>query len=272
MKNKPIGLEYLIITEDEISISANARILNKNYSKGICINTIEQFRDVLKNNGIELHQEFVKESVLSLAHVKNDVDVEISDLKSDFSYIRPSKFFKIDRNNSITFESINKGDKMNVNIYGKYFEMNTNKSKYKGLNIEMGFYNGITRIESKFDDWRTVKKYLGTRNTIEILQQKNVNSIILNNILRGQPMETPKVDLSQLKTVSQFDDYARTKLLFELCNGNFHLMTEEIKQRLGKNTKPSYQVKKLKKYLPMIQNPQGKKLNSIIKLKEALKE
>tara|TARA_R110002167_G_scaffold82618_1_gene225375 strand:+ start:3196 stop:4014 length:819 start_codon:yes stop_codon:yes gene_type:complete len=272
MTNKPKGLESLGIGNNQISISANARILNENYGSGFCLNTIDQLRDILKRNGIELRQDFIKESSLSLAHIKNDVQIDIEDLLNDFTMINPNKHFKLIRDNNITFESINKHDKMSTNIYGKYYEMNSNKSKYKGLNLDIDNFIGISRIETKLNDWRTVKKYMGSRKMLNILEQKNVNGIILNNILKGQLMETPQLDLSQFKTISQLNDLALAKLLNEQCNGNYELMKQELKKRLGKNTKATYQTNKIKNLLPLVQSPGGRKLESIIKLKEKLKE
>tara|TARA_R110002051_G_scaffold313734_3_gene390107 strand:+ start:2725 stop:3612 length:888 start_codon:yes stop_codon:yes gene_type:complete len=273
MINKPIGLESLGIGNDTVFISANARILNENYHKGFCLNTIDQLRDILKRNGIELLQDFIKESVLKEAHIKNDVQIDIESLINDFSIITPSsKFFKVQRNNSITFESINKGDRLSTIIYGKDIEMAKYKSKYKGLDIDIDNFTGISRIETKFYNSPTVKKYLGTRNTLQIMEQKNINGDRLTNILKGQPMETPLLDLSQFKTISQLNDLALTKLLFEQCNGNYQRMKNELKKRLGKNTKATYQTNKIKNLLPLVQSPGGRKLESIIELKEKLKE
>tara|TARA_R110002126_G_scaffold9042_1_gene41429 strand:- start:4341 stop:5255 length:915 start_codon:yes stop_codon:yes gene_type:complete len=272
MINKPIGLESLGIGNNNISIKVNARILNENYGKGFCLDTVEQLRDTLKRYGIELNQDFIKESTLSLVHIKNDVQLDIEDLLNDFTMINPNKHFKLTRDNNITFESINKHDRMSLNIYGKYCEMNNNKSKYKGLDIDINSFKDTSRVESKLNDYRTVKKYLGTRNMMDILNQTNINSIILNNILKGQPMETPQLDLSQFKTISQLNDLALTKLLYDQFNGNYDLMKQELKKRLGKNTKATYQTNKIKNLLPLVQSPGGRKLNSIIELKEILKE
>lgn len=272
MTNKPTGLESLGIGNNQISISANARLLNENYGKGFCLNTMEQFRDILKRNGIELHQDFIKESVLNLAHIKDDVQIDIESLINDFSMINHTKYFKIQRDNNITFESNNKYDRMSTSIYGKHYEMTKHKTKYKELDIDIDNFIDISRIESKFNDWRTVKKYLGTRNMLNILEQKNVNGIILTNILKGQPMETPQLDLSQFNTISQLNDLALTKLLNEQCNGDYESIKHELKKRLGRNTKATYQTNKIKRLLPLVQSPGGRKLESIIKLKQQLKE
>jgi len=60
----------------------------------------------------------------------------------------------------------------------------------------------------------------------------------------------------------------------ELSNNrrNYEAMKREIKLRLGANTKANYQTNKIKKMLPFVQNPQGRKLENIIKLKAELKE
>ncbi|WP_282117735.1 hypothetical protein [Maribacter aquivivus] len=272
MINKPIGLQSLIIGNAEVSIKVNARLLNENYFQGFNLNTIEQFREILLNNGIKFNQDFIENSKLSLAHIKNDVEIDINDLIYEFSNINSAKHFRIVRDNNITFESINKGDKIRTNIYGKYNEMIKYKSKYKPLNLNIENYRGMTRVETKLDDSRTIRKYLNTRNTLEILMKTNFNSNVIDKIIKDHPLATPKVNINQFKTISQLDDYARTKLLFELSNGDFHLMKKELKDRLGKNTKASYQTNKLQKYLPLVQNPTGQKLTNIIELKKKLKE
>lgn len=68
-----------------------------------------------------------------------------------------------------------------------------NKNKYKGLSIDINEFLGVTRMESRFNDWRTVKKYLGTSNMLEILEQVNVNYFNFPNILKSHPMETNKL-------------------------------------------------------------------------------
>jgi len=273
MINKPIGLQYLNIKNNRISLRANARILNENYKQGICLNTIDQVNDILKKNGLELHQDFMKESDLSLAHVKDDVEVSIDNLISELSMIESNKYFKVQRDNSITFENRNKWDNMNAIFYGKFLEMSKiNKPKYKGLNINTDEFIDVTRMETRYNDWRTVKKFLGTRNMMEILEQVNVNYLTLINILKGHPMETPKVDISDFKTLSELKYYAFISFLNEQCNGDYTAIQREITQRLGENTKASYQMKKIREMLPLVQNPEGRKLDSIMKLREEIKE
>jgi len=271
--DKPIGLEYLVINNSKISLSANARIFNENYKLGLSLNTLDHLKEVLKANGLELYPNFAEETNLSLAHVKNDIKLNYANLVQELSFIENPKYSKTIRDNSITFENTNKGDMMTTVFYGKYLEMTKgNKSHYLGLNVEVSDFEGVTRMESKFNDWRTVKKFFGTRNLMEILKSKNVNYSIFSRLTKDLPLDTPRLDLSQFKTISQLDDYARTKLLFEQCKGNYGLMTAEIKKRLGRNTKPTYQIKKIKKIFPLVQTPGGRKLESVISLKSKLKE
>jgi hypothetical protein len=272
MINKPKGLNYLSIREHKISLDINARVLGKNYKLGISLNTIDQLRHILCENGLTLHQDFINETKISLAHIKNDVSIDSNNLINELSTIDNNKYFKVVRDNSITFENKNKTESMNTIFYGKYSEMLNNKNKYSNLPICADDFIGLSRMETRLNNWRTVQKYLSTRNLNEILNQRKVNYLILtNNILKGQQMETKQLDLSQFKTIAQLDDYARTKLLFEQCNGNYTQMVNELKNRLGKNTKTTYQTNKLKKLLPLVKHPEGRKLESISTLKEQLK-
>ena len=273
LNNKPIGLEYLVIKNNTISLSANARIFRENYKQGFCLNTLDKFTNHLKNCGLELYSNYAKETNLSLVHVKNDVEVGFQSLSDDLALIENSKYFKVQRDNSITFENKNKGDLMSIIFYDKHNEMTKkNRPKYKGLNMDFDQFIGLSRIETKLNNWRTVKKILGTRNMMDIMEQKNINYLALINILKDQPMEIPQLDLSQFKTISQLDDYARTKLLFEHCDGDITAIQRQIERYIGKNTKPTYQMKKVKKMLPLVQSPEGRIMKSIIKLKEQLKE
>ncbi|SHJ55737.1 hypothetical protein SAMN04487911_1251 [Arenibacter nanhaiticus] len=53
---------------------------------------------------------------------------------------------------------------------------------------------------------------------------------------------------------------------------HYRLIKDEVKKRLGNNTKPSYQINKIKKLMPLVETPGGRKLESIITLKGKLKE
>lgn len=273
LKDKPIGLEYLNIKNNNISLSANARLLKENYKQGFCLDTLDQLTDILKDCGLHLNSDYVQQSNLSLAHVKNDILVNTDEVFLDLALVQNNKFNKVQRENSLTLESVNKGDKMTTIFYSKHMEMTKiNKPKYKGLGINTDDFIGITRMETKYNDWRTVKKYLGTRNFLEILKQENINYITLNNILKGQSMETPKLDLMQFKSIAELNDYAITKLLYEECNGNETAIRRQIKNLIGRNTKPTYQMNKIKKNIPLIQSPEGRKLESLINMKEQLKK
>ena len=64
-------------------------------------------------------------------------------------------------------------------------------------------------------------------------------------------------------------DYCRAKVLYDHCNGDIRLIQKEVKNRFGRNTKPTYQIKKIKEYLPLIQPPKCLKLENMIKLNQA---
>jgi hypothetical protein len=272
---KPKGLNKLFIDDFKIKIELNARLLHSNYKEGFNLNTLDQLNYELNNKcGIKLDQDYIKGTKVNLVHVKNDIKVDPNELMNELMLIeQSSKYRKVKRENSITYECKNKGEKSGTRIYGKYQEMNDNKTKYKDLGIDLDYFKELTRIESFFNGWRTVGKHFGKdRILLDILNQTNVNYITIMNILKNQPTEVPNADLSTFTTLSEIKEYGMFKLLYEQCNGNIEGIKNEVKMRLGKNTKATYQLKNLDRLLPMIRQPEGKILGSVIKAKEALKD
>lgn len=272
---KPIGIEKLYLNEYKISIRVSAKILNSNYKKGFNLNTLDQLNYELENKcGLKLNPNYLRDTKVNLVHVKNDVEVDPYLLKNELMLIGQSnKYRKVERENSITYECKNKTEKSGVRVYAKYVEILDNKSKYKGLEFNPNDFKDLTRIESFYNDWKTVAKYFGKeRNLINILEQTNINYITILNLIKNQPMEIPQTNLSQFKTLSEIKEYAMFKVLFDACNGSEIAIKQELKSRLGENTKPSYQYKRLSKYLPLIREPKGRQLTTIKRTKELLKE
>ena len=69
------------------------------------------------------------------------------------------------------------------------------------------------------------------------------------------------------KTLSQLRRYGLEKNLNEHSNGDIRLIRNEVQSRLGKNTKPTYKMKKIREMLLLVQNPERQKQESIIRLK-----
>ncbi|UBZ12484.1 hypothetical protein LDL77_11325 [Flagellimonas marinaquae] len=269
---KPEGLHWLTIKENQIEFSMNARILKENYAQGICLDTLDQLHRILKETGIELDPYFPEATILKKVHIKNDNELEFSGLMHELSITgNANKYNKVIRENSITYECTNKTEKTSLRIYGKEQEIKRNRSKYMKTGITPGQFKGITRTESHFNNPYAIGKHLKTKNLLEVLKMENVNYKLLQTILKGQPTIIEQPELQQMN-LTELKNFALTFLLNEMHNGNLNAIRNEIKSRLGSSTKPTYSMKKIKKYLPMVKNIEGKELKSVIKLIECLKE
>ena len=268
---KPDGLHRLTIKENMIMFSMNARILKENYPIGICLDSIHQLHLILKETGIELDPYFPEATILNKVHIKNDNKTEFNELMQELSITGNSKKYnKVIRENSITYECTNKTEKTSLRLYDKEQEIKTNKSKYFALGIHSNQFSGTVRTESHFNNSYSIRKHLNTKNLLEVLEMENINYRLLQEILKNQPMIIEQPELQQMN-LTELKNYALTLLLNDLHNGNLNAIRNEIKSRLGKDTKPTYQMNKIKEYLPMVNNPRGKELKSIIKLMEDLK-
>ncbi len=269
---KPEGLHWLTIKENQIEFSLNARILKENYAKGICLDTLDQLHRILKETGIELDPYFPEATVLKKVHVKNDNEIEFNQLMHELSIIgSANKYNKVIRENSITYECTNKTEKTSLRFYGKEQEIKSNRSKYKNIGVSPCHFKGVTRTESHFNNSNAIRKHLKTKNLLEVLKMENVNYKLLQTILKDQPMIIEQPELKQMN-LTELKNFALTFLLNEMHNGNLNAIRNEIKSRLGSSTKPTYPMKKIKKYLPIVKNIEGKELKSVIKLIECLKE
>ena len=265
-----MGLHYLVIKNHEITLKMNARILNDKYSIGIGNQSLDILLDALNIKcGLKLDPSFPRDSKVSAIHVKNDVVVDPQTLINELSLLGfYHKYNRIIRDNSIQYEYTTKYDNLSTTIYGKQAEINRFKNKYKGLDIFANDFRGITRIETKFNDWRTVNKHFKTRNLAYILDQKLINHIQITNILKDQPMQLEKPDLNDFKTLSEYSDYCLIKDLNEHYKGDINAIKTFLK---SKTTNPRHQIKKLDRFLPIIKTPGSTSLNAIKKMKEELK-
>ncbi len=269
-QKKPKGLHVLKMVNDKLKISANARLLSGNYKQGFGLSTMDQFLDVLdKKCSLVLDHDFMKESSISKTHIKNDIKVTPEKLLNELMLIGYwSKYERIRRENSITYENANKTTRQRTTVYGKLAEIQTNWNKYKGLGIDPIKFEGVSRIETKMDDWRTVKYNFGTRNMEYILNQKNVNGIIMANILKGQPERIDKADLGQFKSLNDEKDFYHVKGLCDRFNGDVKAIKAHIRT---KTSYPKHQYQKIDKYLPMVKAKNGCNLFAIKQMHQQLK-
>lgn len=268
---KPKGLNKLFTRNDYLRLDVNARILNRNYKKGIGWNTMDQLLDTLDLKcGIRLDASFVKDAKVSTIHVKDDLNVEPGALIDELMLIGHwSRYQRVRRENSISYEYLTKHDKMTTTFYGKKTQMLKYKEDYKGLGIDLWEFDGVTRMETKYEGWKTVKRRLGTRNLEYILNQENINYITLTNILKEQPMEIEEIDLNQFKSLTEYQHYTMVKDLHDRYNGNITAIKSFIR---GYTKRPQHQFEIVDRYLPMIKAPMGKKLTAIQTAKEQLRK
>lgn len=268
---RPKGLKKLFTKNHILRMEVNARILDKDYKKGIGLNTLDQLLHKLNIKcGMNISPDFVKYAKVSRIHVKNDVDVEPERLMDELMLVGHwSRYQRVRRENSVSFEYLTKGDKMTTTVYGKLVHMIRFSEDYKGLGIDLKQFEGVSRIETKFDDWKTVKnRFDGTRNLEYILKQNNINYIAMNNILKNQPTQIDKTDLSGFKSLTEYKHYTMAKDLNERYNGNLTAIKAFIRSH---TSRPKHYYKSIDKFLPMVKAPKGTELNMIRMAKEQLK-
>jgi hypothetical protein len=268
---KPKGLNKLFTKDHHLRLDVNARILESNYKKGISFSTLDQLLDTLDIKcGLRLHHDFIKDAKVSKIHVKDDIKIEPEKLMDELMLVGHwSRYQRVRRDNSVSYEYQTKGDKMITTVYGKLAHMMRFSEDYKGLGIDLKQFEGVSRIETKFDDWRTVKnRFNNTRNLEYILKQNNINYIAMTNILKNQPTQIDKIDLGQFKSLTEYQHYLMVKDLNERYNGDITAIKSFIRTY---TSRPKHQYKIIDRFLPRIKAPMGKKLTTIEEVKAQLK-
>lgn len=272
MINNPIGLKYLIINEyqSKVHFQMSAKILNENYKQGISNNTIDQLLKVLKDSGIGLHYDFMKETNLSAVHEKNDLLVDFDRLQTELIHIPASGFIKTIEDNSVSFRKNLKTYQQLTRFYGKLDEIMNNIKIYKALNIDIDEFLKIARMETKSDNPATVKRNYQTRNMEYILNNNGINYSVCMELFKGQPKEVHELDLSNV-TISEFKDLCMFKYLFDINKGNIGLMKKGLRNMLSKTTKTAPYYKKLNEIYPILANPQGRTFECLEAVKNGLR-
>lgn len=267
---KPKGLNKLFTRQNRLRLDVNARILGQDYKEGIGLNTLDQMLDALNIKcGMDISPDFLKYAKVSKVHVKDDILVEPEKLMDELMIVGHwSKYQRVRRENSVSYEYKTKGDRMVTTVYGKLAHMNKFKEDYKGLGIDLKAFEGVSRIETKYDGWRTVKNRFGTRNMEYIFKQSNTNYIIMNNILKNQPTQIEKKDLSQFQSLTEYKHYLMAKDLNERYKGDITAIKSFIRSH---TSRPKYYYDKIDAYMPMVKAPKTMTLDAIQKAKSLLK-
>ncbi|MEB8346877.1 hypothetical protein OO010_12515 [Flavobacteriaceae bacterium KMM 6898] len=272
LDEKPIGLNYLSINlnNNKIHYEINARILKENYKYGICINTIDQLLKVLLDCGIGLHHDFMKDTNLSMAHEKNDLLVDFDSLQTELAHITANGYFRTVMDNSVSFKSSLKTYNQITTFYNKFIEILRHPKKYKDLGVDINDFQRIARMETKSNNYQTVKRNYKTRNMEYILNNNGINYNVIMELLNNQPMEIKEMDLAN-KSLTEINNIGGMKLIFDHCQGDINLMKKVIKNTLGENTKPTAQYKKLYEIYPILKNPQGRTFECLEVVKNDLR-
>ena len=275
LKNKITGLSRITIndTRESVRINASSKILGINYPKGIDFNTLDQFRRELTKTGLELDKDFINDCQLNRVDIKNDVktDKEPHLYVNSLNQLNASKFFKTNYETSISFKERIKTTPLTFTAYSKAREIESNKGFYNDFPSIGLHFDNIFRIETKLLKSATIKKYFKSRDLIKILSSTDFNLKIFDKIIDQQTNFKPLVDTSNM-TNTQEKNFAHIFYLNQFYRGDTNRIIKHIESKLAKNTKASYQRKKVKEYLSMINNTSECFFEDIEEIKSKLRE
>ncbi|PTX44189.1 hypothetical protein C8P64_0159 [Christiangramia gaetbulicola] len=241
LDNKPWGLETLSINETSGSIimKVNSKILGKDYSKSIQLNTLDQVLNSLNQTGIKLDPSFLDDAAVREIHATDDIRVfdPVASILA-FQHLLAPKFIKTayDHEGIVFKERILQG--LYTTVYNKFYQMSKDRKFFKQNPFLAKQFENMLRIESKLTRANLINKYTGGGSLPEILSRDSPNGVILNKIIAGQTLYKP--DLLHNLSWKDQKDIGIAKLLFEHYNGNFELIKEHLRNQVGKNTKPNY--------------------------------
>ncbi|RMA56646.1 hypothetical protein [Ulvibacter antarcticus] len=274
--NRLPGVNKININETfgTVRIQATSKILGQNYNQGISSNTLDQFINEINKTGLVLNKDFISDCELKLIHVKNDLKL----LKEPIEYINTLNqliapyFYKTKYNTGIAFNEKIFSTPIRFTCYAKEFEIESNKSFYNTYPQLAKDFDGVLRAESKLPKGATIRKYFKSANLIDVLNLKNLNHSLLDKVIHKQTNFKPFFNTYKM-TNTEEKNFAQIYYLNEFYNGDFNSIMQHIKSKLGEKTKATYQRKKVKKYLSMINNADKNfSLEDINEIREALKE
>lgn len=276
--NKKIGLNGITINEksDAIVINASSKLLGKDYKRGVSLNTIEQFTDEINKMGLILDKDYINDSNLFKVDIKNDLSLkkEVQAYINAMNHLTAPKFNKTTYKTGISFNESIITNPIRFVGYNKGLEISSAKNKdflkqYPTLINQLG---DCLRIESNLRKIGTIRKYFGSNSLIEILNYKSLNYEIFNKIVGSQTNFKPIYDTSKM-TNTEEKNFAQIYLLNNIYNGDFNSILNHIKEKLGKNTKATYQRKQIKKHLAIINNSKSvETLDNIREIADALND
>ncbi|MEL7122762.1 MAG: hypothetical protein AAFO07_25165 [Bacteroidota bacterium] len=146
-----------------------------------------------------------------------------------------------------------------------------NPKKYQLAGVDALPFKGVTRMESKCEGYDTVNWFYKTKNFQQILESKESHFNLFNKLTNNQNMKTDKLDLSRFTKVSELNQYAGAKLVYETHNGDINAIKRYFSSFYSDNTKGNYAFKKFSEMLPNVSNPKGRELKTLKAIKQQLK-
>ncbi len=257
LNTKPTGLNRLTVNETfgKVSLNVSSKILGQNYYKGICLNTFDQLQYEVAKYGLTLDKDFIYDSHLKYADVKNDVETSNTNtslhLSTLGSLVAP-KFTKTIYDNGLAFNEKVKTHPIRCTIYDKQVEVEKNKPFFKKIN-PIKSDNGLLRFETRLPKVATIKKYFKSNKLIDVLSKANFNSKIFEKIIDGQTKFKKLINTSEMSN-TQEKNFAQIHYLNQLYNGNFQQIFDHIKSKYKSKTKVTGLRAKIKKHLSVISN------------------
>jgi hypothetical protein len=263
------GFENVSINEtfNCVNLKFSSKILNENYYKGICLETLDQIIDELGRQGLKLDPAFLYDSKIKMIHITDDVSVS----KPPAIYINAlnnliaPKFYKTIYDEGIVFKEAIKNESLYITIYGKEFQISRDRRFFKAYPKQIDYFVNKLRVETKLSTSKTIAKYLKSFTLPEILETASPNLNFLDKVIANQ-LTYPSIFCLENLTSTEERNFIYTNYLYGLYNGNRNEIVKHIKNRLSKGTNPSYQIKQIDRFLHIIAN------NKNFSIKEDLHE
>lgn len=257
LSKKDIGIDMISInkTFGIVNIKASSKILGENYHQGICYDTLDQFIDMITLSGLELDQDFVSDCKLKRVDIKDDLKLQnnVPEYLTSLNHLNADKFIKTPYPDGIVFKEKIQHNPYRLIGYSKGYEIIKNKAFYKQFPEVKSYFDNILRIESRLSGSTTIKKHLKSNQLLDILDSTNVNYSLLNKIINKQTNYKSFKNTSTM-TNTEEKNFGHIYMLNDYYNGDVDKILNHIKNKLSKNTNPSYQKKITLKYLAMIKN------------------
>lgn len=260
-----IGNATINETFNKVSLTLNSKLLGNNYHLGITSDTIGQLVHHLSQEGLDLDIDFINECKLKRVDVTDDIQITkpYSEYINSLNHLTASKFTKTAYDTGIVFKEKLKYHKLYTTFYSKDFQPNNDKHFFKKYPEVMKHFDKTLRMETKLGKGGTISKHLNSVMLPEILSAESLNKQVLQKIISKQDSFPCLYETDEF-SIAEEKDLIYTKYLNEVYNGDREAIKKHFQKKLGKQTKATYQLKKLDKYLHILNNSKDNSIESNI--------